>query len=166
MLVTYVIRKFILLPTKNQREKFAEVLSTTTFNGVYQDLKDKIPDDLLNDKINKWQYARILRRYILTKEAPKGSVYVDYGAMKAMERGAKLYPIGVVDVEGNFQNGDIVNIINPVTKKIILSLVEISSSDMLCYMGLHSQEIYEISGELVNTVISRPAYREKFVLKK
>ena len=163
---TDVIRKFILLPTKNQREKFAEILSTTAFDGLYQDLRDKIPDDLLNNKINKWQYARILRRYILTKEAPKGSVYVDYGAMKAMERGAKLYPIGVVDVEGNFQNGDIVNIINPVTKKIILSLVEISSSDMLCYMGLHSQEIYEISGELVNTVISRPAYREKFVLKK
>ena len=163
---TDVIRKFILLPTKNQREKFAEILANTTFNGVYQDLKDKIPDDLLNNKINKWQYARILRRYILTKEAPKGSVFVDYGAMKAMERGAKLYPIGVFDVDGNFQNGDIVNIINPVTKKKILSLAEISSSDLLCYMGLHSQEIYENTGELVNTVISRPAYREKFVLKK
>ena len=160
-----IIRKFILLPTKNQREKLAKILSITPFSGVYQDLKDKIPDDLLNNRINKWQYARILRRYILTKEDPKGSVFVDYGAMKAMERGAKLYPIGVVDVDGDFQNGDIVNIINPVTKKRILSLVEISSRDLLCYMGLHSQEIFEIKGEIVNTVISRPAYREKFIMK-
>lgn len=163
---TDVIKKFIMIPTKNQREKLAKILSVTTFNGVYQDLKDKIPDDLLNNKINKWQYARILRRYILIKENPKGSVFVDYGAMKAMERGAKLYPIGVVDVNGDFQNGDVVNIINSVTKKKILSLVEMSSRDLLCYMGLHSQEIYDNTGELVNTVVSRPVYREKFFLKK
>ena len=83
-----------------------------------------------------------------------------------MERGAKLYPIGVVDVNGDFQNGDVVNIINSVTKKKILSLVEMSSRDLLCYMGLHSQEIYDNTGELVNTVVSRPVYREKFFLKK
>lgn len=163
---TDVIRKFILLPTKSQREKLADILDTTAFRGVYQDLKDKIPDDLLNEKINKWQYTAILRKYILTKESPKGSVFVDYAAMMAMQRGAKLYPIGVVDVAGCFQNGDIVNIVNPITKTSILSLVEMSSGDLRCYMGMHSQEIFEMKGEMVNTVISRPTYRDKFFTKR
>lgn len=160
---TDVIKKFILLPTKSQREKFAEILSTTSFAGIYEDLKRKIPDDLLNEKINKRQYSQVLRKYVLSKEKPKGCVYIDYGAMQAMKRGAKLYPVGVVNFDGNFQNGDIVYIINSVTSKRILSIIEMSSMDLIRYMGVHSQEIYDMNGEMVNTVISRHAYREKII---
>lgn len=155
-----VIKKYILLPTNEKREKFEEILSNTEFSGVYQDLKDKIPDELMSVKINRHQYARLLRKYVLKKELPKGIVYVDYGALMAMRRGAKLYPVGVVDVEGNFQNGDIVNIVNTATSRRMLSLVEMSSSEILRYMGLHSKEIYEIEGGVVPIVISRSNYRE------
>lgn len=161
---TDVIRKYILLPTNNQREQLAEILGTTVYSGIYDDLKNKIPDDLLSNKINKRQYVSILRKYVLTKDSPKGRIFIDYGAMMAMHRGSKLYPIGVLDIEGDFKNGDIVYIINPATTKKILSLVEMSSDVLLRYMGMHSQEIYEMTGEMVNTVISRHAYREKFMV--
>ena len=155
-----VIRKFILLPTNVQREKFEKILCDTEFSGVYQDLKDKIPDEFMSVKINRHQYARLLRKYVLKKESPKGIVYVDYGALIAMRRGAKLYPVGVVDVEGNFQSGDIVYIVNTAIPRRMLSLVEMSSSEVLRYMGLHSQEIYEIEGGMVPIVISRSNFRE------
>lgn len=158
---TDIIRKYILLPTKTEREKFAEILSGTKYGGLYQDLKDKIPEDLLSTKNVERKYSRILRKYILRKDPPKGSVFVDYGAMRAMLRGAKLYPIGVVDVEGCFQNGDIVYITNSVTSRRVLSLVEMSSEEVLRFMGLHSTEIYEIAGDMISTVISRPSYRER-----
>lgn len=81
--------------------------------------------------------------------------------MKAVERGAKIYPIGVVAVVGEFENGDIVYLTNGETGKRILSMVEMSSNDIKKYKGYHSQEIYEIADKVFSTVISRAHFREK-----
>lgn len=157
---TDVVRKFILLPTENERRRLDEILSSTSYSGTYEDLKNKIPEDILGERVNKRKYVGILRKYILKHDTPKGKVYLDAGAMLALGRGAKIYPIGVVDVEGEFENGDIVYLINSERHQKILSMVELSSKDIKKYMGYHSPEIFEMEDRIVSTVISRPYFRE------
>ena len=156
-----VIRKFILLPTEGERQKLNDILSNTVYKDLYEDLKNKIPEDILSEGVNKYRYIGVIRKYILRREPPKGEVRLDYGAMKAVERGAKIYPIGVVAVVGEFENGDIVCLTNRETRKRILSMVEMSSNDIKKYKGYHSQEIYEIADKVFSTVISRAHFREK-----
>ena len=156
-----VIRKFILLPTEGERQKLNDILSNTVYKDLYEDLKNKIPEDILSEGVNKYGYIGVIRKYILRREPPKGEVRLDYGAMKAVERGAKIYPIGVVAVVGEFENGDIVCLTNRETRKRILSMVEMSSNDIKKFKGYHSQEIYEIADKVFSTVISRAHFREK-----
>ena len=161
-----VVKKFILLPTNDQRERFDKILRSTIYCGLYQDLNDKIPDEINNNKNNRSQYSRILKKYILKKEAPKGCVLVDSGAMRALKRGAKLYPIGVIDVVGEFKSGDVVYLSNSDYSQKILSMVDMSSSDMKKYKGYHSTEIYNMAGEMISTVISRSSRRESPIKKR
>ena len=155
-----VIKKFILLPTESQREKLDEILSRTSFRGIYGDLKKKIPEDIMGERKNKRIYVKILRKYILKAYEPKGEVCLDEGAMRAVARGAKIYPVGVVDVKGNFENGDIVYMTCKKMGLRILSMVELSSDKIKKYKGYHSSEIYEMADVIFSTVISRANYRD------
>ena len=154
------IRKYILLPTEGERQKLNDILSATAYKNLYEDLKNKIPEDILSEGVNKYRYAGVVRKYILRQEPPKGEVRLDYGAMKDVVGGAKIYPIGVVAVVGEFENGDIVYLTNKETGKRILSMVEMSSNDIKKYKGYHSQEIYEIADKVFSTVVSRAHFRE------
>lgn len=151
-----IIRKFILLPNDELRNRFELILSGTSYKGIYQDLKDKIPKDILDARHNKRKYAGVLKKYILLNSKPKGIVYLDKGAMKAVCRGAKLYPVGVVGVAGSFGNGDIIELMQEGKSKPILVMSELSSDVIDRYKGLRSSEIYELEDKLVPTTISRP----------
>lgn len=157
---TDVIRKFILLPTELQREKFDDILSHTSYRDIFGDLKNKIPEDIMGERKNKRIYVKILRKYILKKDEPKGEVCLDEGAMRAVTRGAKIYPIGVVEVTGNFENGDIVYLTCKKMNLRILSMVELSSDSITKYKGYHSPEIYEMADMYFSTVISRSYFRD------
>lgn len=160
-----VIRKFILLPTESQRDKLADILSTTLFRGIYDDLKSKIPEDIMGERKNKGIYVKILRKYILKKDAPKGEVCLDDGAMRAVARGAKIYPVGVLDVNGDFENGDIVYLTCKKMGLRVLSMVELSSDLIKKYKGYHSPEIYEMENMIFSTVLSRAYFREYVPLR-
>jgi glutamate 5-kinase len=60
----------------------------------------------------------------------KGRVVVDDGAARALAAGGKsLLPIGVVDVLGDFQRGDVVGCITAAGREIARGLVNYSSVD-------------------------------------
>ena len=48
-----------------------------------------------------------------------GKVIIDDGAKKALEKGTSLLSVGVLSVRGNFNRGDIVNIISKNGKKLV-----------------------------------------------
>ena len=73
---------------------------------------------------------------------PKGSLYLDKGAVKALlERGTSLLPKGVVKVEGDFGVGDPVSCRDPEGVEIARGLVTYNASDINRIAGLHSREI-------------------------
>lgn len=157
---TDIIKKFILLPSNDLRDELNNILSKTSFRDLYQNLKDKIPEEIMKAKNHKRRYIKILRKYVLKSEAPKGIVILDKGAFEAVRRGANIYPIGVTNMTGKFEKGDIVYLMNKEKYLKVLTIVELSSTTILEYMGLHSSEIYNMVGEPVNTVVSKGNYRD------
>src|SRR5690606_26116040 len=79
-----------------------------------------------------------------------GAILVDAGAARALsEKGASLLPGGVVDVEGDFARGDIVDIrasdvagAHPIARGI----VQYSARDIRRIARRHSREIQTILG--------------------
>ncbi len=87
------------------------------------------------------------KRWIAFGRAPHGVLYVDAGAVTAIQtHGKSLLPAGVARVEGEFGVGDAVAIRTPEGKDIARALVNYASDDIQKIMGHRSAEIESILG--------------------
>jgi glutamate 5-kinase len=77
---------------------------------------------------------------------PTGTLIVDDGAARALQRGTSLLPAGVVAVEGLFERGDAVIIRTRSGAEAGRGLSAYSSADIRCIAGHKSSEIAEILG--------------------
>lgn len=81
---------------------------------------------------------------------PAGSVVVDAGARDALcLRGTSLLPAGVVDVEGRFDAGDAVAIVDAGGVEVARGLAGMSSDELRRVKGLRSDAIREREPQLV-----------------
>lgn len=76
----------------------------------------------------------------------QGSITVDDGAAQALTKGASLLPAGVVDVQGQFERGDAVMIINRSGKSIAKGLTAYDIKDALMIRGCKTAEVAGILG--------------------
>ncbi len=97
------------------------------------------------------------KRWMLSGLASKGKLIIDDGAILALkEQNRSLLPAGVVDVEGNFQRGDVVDIVDSSHKQIGCGIPNYSSQDISTIKGAHSHEISRLLGyEYASEVIHR-----------
>jgi glutamate 5-kinase len=87
------------------------------------------------------------KRWMLSGLASKGKVYVDKGAVSALKEQSKsLLPAGVIKVEGEFQRGDIVDILNEQDKRIGCGIANYGFSDLAVIAGKHSDRIPSLLG--------------------
>ncbi|WP_298724278.1 glutamate 5-kinase [uncultured Ferrovibrio sp.] len=77
---------------------------------------------------------------------PQGSITVDAGAVKALKQGRSLLPAGVTDVEGRFQRGDLVRVLDPEGIEIAVGLSAYADEDARRIKGHKSGDIAEILG--------------------
>lgn len=79
-----------------------------------------------------------------------GKLLLDQGAVDALRKGNKsLLPIGVKNIEGEFEPGDIVACLDPQGKECARGLTNYSSSDARRIMGQASSNITTILGSAV-----------------
>lgn len=78
--------------------------------------------------------------------APKGSVLIDDGAMKALQDGKSLLPAGVVKVSGQFERGDPVVIQNSSQDAVAIGLIGYPCRDAERIAGRQSREIEGLLG--------------------
>ncbi|HEX7975983.1 MAG TPA: glutamate 5-kinase, partial [Anaerolineales bacterium] len=62
------------------------------------------------------------KRYILTGRGAAGKLWVDEGAVQALHRGGSLLPVGLARVEGVFERGDPVSVLDPAGREIARGL--------------------------------------------
>ena len=87
------------------------------------------------------------KRWMLSGLASKGSVVVDRGAVIALkEQNKSLLPAGVVKVGGDFQRGDVVDILDEKGEHIGCGISNYSSADMAVIKGVHSDRILGLLG--------------------
>ncbi len=97
------------------------------------------------------------KRWMLSGLASKGRVVVDEGAALALRKYNKsLLPAGVMDVDGDFQRGDIADVLNAEGEHIGCGVCNYSSADIAIIKGAHSDRILERLGhEYGDEVIHR-----------
>lgn len=79
--------------------------------------------------------------------APRGTLTVDAGAAGALvQRGSSLLPVGVREVDGNFQAGDVVTVLDAGGREIARGLVNYTTDEMRQIAGKHTVQIEEILG--------------------
>lgn len=86
------------------------------------------------------------KRYILAGAGAIGDIQVDIGAAKALQNGGSLLPVGVLNVEGTFQRGDTIRVVEPSGREIARGLTNYASHDLLRICGQQSDLIEEILG--------------------
>ncbi|WP_142415969.1 glutamate 5-kinase [Bartonella massiliensis] len=77
---------------------------------------------------------------------PSGILTIDQGAIKALETGKSLLAAGVIVVEGNFNRGDTVAIVDTNGVEIARGLVSYDKDEAVRIMGHKSEEIESILG--------------------
>ena len=84
---------------------------------------------------------RARKRWIGLTARPRGHYVVDDGARQALESGSKsLLAIGIVEVVGEFEKGDVVGIRDPAGQEFARGLTNYTTPDARRIRGLHTQE--------------------------
>ncbi len=86
------------------------------------------------------------KKWIAGQFEVAGSLSVDHGATTALGRGKSLLPAGVTHVEGKFQRGDTVAIIDVHGHILGRGLVTLDAEDAVKIIGRKSDEIAKILG--------------------
>lgn len=85
------------------------------------------------------------KRYILAG-GTTGTLIIDNGAAKALQRGGSLLPIGLTAVEGTFERGDTVRVTDSANRELARGLANYSAEDLARILRHHSEEIEPLLG--------------------
>ena len=87
------------------------------------------------------------KRWIGFSVQPRGRLVLDDGARQAVERkGRSLLAAGVIDVDGRFDKGDVVAVVDRAGEEFARGLSNYTSDDIVRIKGLKSTQISEILG--------------------
>ena len=87
------------------------------------------------------------KRWMLSGLSTKGELVVDAGAALALRKqNRSLLAAGILQIEGKFQRGDIVNICDPQGSRLGCGITNYSSADIAAIKGAHSKKIAALLG--------------------
>ena len=116
-------------------------------NGLYLSPIDRIikkkNHSLFVSKVSKLD-AR--KKWIISSVSPKGELIIDDGAKKALESGKSLLAAGIREVNGKFNKGDHIKIIDKSKMEYARGLSSFTSVEIKKILGQHSKEIEKILG--------------------
>ncbi len=91
-----------------------------------------------------------------------GKLIIDNGASKALMSGSSLLPAGVLEVEGNFEKGDLIEIYTLDQKKIASGLSSYNSQEIKIIAGNKTRDIESLLGYVGRDEL---IHRDDLVLK-
>jgi glutamate 5-kinase len=87
------------------------------------------------------------KRWMLAGLGARGRLVVDDGAVMALrEQNRSLLPAGIKEVEGDFERGDAVNIVDAAGERIACGISNYSSKEIAIIKGAHSDKIVSLLG--------------------
>ena len=86
------------------------------------------------------------KKWIISSVAPKGELIIDDGAITALKKGKSLLAAGIKKVNGKFNKGDHIKILDKNLKEYARGLSSFSSEETIKIQGQHSNKINELLG--------------------
>ena len=93
------------------------------------------------------------RKQWISNTKPKGEIFIDLGAERAIQSGKSLLPAGVIKINGLFLRGDTVVILSSEGKVLARGLIGYSYYDVERIKGCHSSKIKSILGHPGRSVL-------------
>ncbi len=104
------------------------------------------------------------KRWLLAGLSLRGSIVVDEGAARALRSGrASLLPAGVKAVQGQFQRGDVVAVLDERGRRIACGIANYGAREVEAIRGIRSDHIEEVLGYAYGQEI---VHRDNLVLLK
>ena len=116
-------------------------------NGLYSRPLKKI----INENNCTWFLTKISKldarkRWIIGSISPKGQLIIDDGAVEALKKGKSLLAAGIRKVNGHFQKGDHIKVLDKNMKEYARGLSSFSSEEIFKIKGKHSNKIKDLLG--------------------
>ncbi len=137
------------MKTKIEAAKICQI------SGCYMAIANGLINRPIKNIINKnyctWFLPKISKldarkKWIISSIAPKGELVVDDGAIQALKKGKSLLAAGIRNINGNFNKGDHVKILDKNMMECARGLSSFNSEEILRIKGQHSSKIGEILG--------------------
>ena len=87
-----------------------------------------------------------IKRWIAFGASVKGRVKINEGAKKAVMEGASLLPVGILDISGVFNIGDVINLIDQSNKIFARGIANYTSEEAKLIKGTRTSQIEDILG--------------------
>lgn len=96
------------------------------------------------------------KKWVALKK-PKGSIYLDAGAVDAIgHRKKSLLATGIIAIDGSFDMGAVVELFDPAQRAVARGIVNYNSSELELIMGKNTKEIRKLlKGTYFDEVINR-----------
>ncbi len=93
------------------------------------------------------------KKWIISSLSSSGKIYIDQGAARALNKGKSLLAAGIVKVEGDFEKGENILIVDENNNNLARGLSSFASSEINKIKGKQSKEIENILGYLSKSEI-------------
>ena len=86
------------------------------------------------------------KKWIISSLNSKGRIYIDQGAARAINHGKSLLAAGIIKIEGIFEKGENILIVNSQEENLARGLSSFSSEEINKIKGLQSNQIAHVLG--------------------
>ena len=93
------------------------------------------------------------KKWIISSLNSTGKIYIDQGASNALNNGKSLLAAGITKIEGTFEKGENILIVDENNKSLARGLSSFTSSEINKIKGKQSKEIENILGYLSKSEI-------------
>ena len=149
----YVYGKKYIMHNPKNRKKILDKLQNLICFSIFQNLENIISDN----SSGRMSYRQLMMK-MYDHRYDNCKVYIDNGTIRPALRNSKIYLAGVIKVEGKFQVGDIVKIVDEKGEELFKAMMFMPSDKIDTYKGMHSHDVMMYEG-LINTFVSKASYR-------
>ena len=137
------------MKTKIEAAKICQI--SGCYMAIANGLINRPIKNIINNNYCTWFLPKISKldarkKWIISSIAPKGELIIDEGAVQALKMGKSLLAAGIRNVNGKFNKGDHIKIIDKNMREHARGLSSFNSDEILRIKGQHSSKINEILG--------------------
>jgi len=89
------------------------------------------------------------KRYMLAGVGKGSAIIVDAGAKDALLKGGSLLPVGIIQVSGNFERGEIITVLDEKRNPVSLGMANYAAKEVKMIKGTQSDQIEQILGYVI-----------------